>query len=89
MSDQAKPNEDYSETVRGFINGVVIIENGEQLEAYEGYAHPLSASITDGILTITGENLTEDALKSVIYNGRTFTSGWIFADGKFSAKLPE
>ena len=76
------PTDAYADAVRAYIDGVVVIENGVQVMPYDGYEHPLSVA-PNATLTITGENLTEDSLKTVIINGKIYTGGWTFDGDKF------
>ena len=89
-SDKAAPDAPYASVIRGFINGVVEIADGAQVAPYDGYVHPLTATVEEGVLTISAaEALTASDLKTVILDGVNYTGGWTVSDGKLVANLPQ
>ena len=85
---KANAEDANADAVRAYIDGVVVIENGKQVMPYDGYEHALTAtyefanSNSSFNLTVTGENLTVDSLKTVIIDGKIYTGGWELVDGK-------
>ena len=84
----AAAGEGGSDAAAKYLGGVVEIVSGAQVMPYDGFAHPLTATVSEGVLTVTGEGLTAESLKTVILDGEIYTDGWNFADGKFTATLP-
>ena len=80
-----KANEEdaNADAVRAYIDGVVVIEGGKQVMPYDGYEHALTATITDGTLTITGDA----ALATVIIDGVIYTGGWTTTADGYTATI--
>ncbi len=79
-------NDAYADAVRAYIDGVVVIEDGEQVMPYDGYEHPMTVTFSKygTSATISGDGLTADSLKTVILDGEIYTGGWTFANGEFT-----
>ena len=80
---KANAEDANADAVRAYIDGVVVIEDGEQVMPYVGYEHALTATITGNTLTITGDA----ALATVIIDGEIYTGGWTTTADGYTATI--